>query len=357
MSASAGLIDPFIRGIAVGAILVLGLSSLRAGISASARAVCAAVAVSLVAWLITEADPLWGAMGGNRFLMALALPVAGIYWLFVITVFGDRPVTPLKLLPALLLTISGFFTPLVGGWGGWMWTLRNVASAVLAIHGGLVILRGWRGDLIEGRRRVRGPLFALTILFTLAEVVLALANRVQPIGGWLHFEVGEIYGGIMVAALALSLAVLFLELRPSLIGAAQPVENRADARTEAADRLAVDRLQTAMAAEGWRREALTIGALAAELDLPEHRLRRLINQRLGYRNFADFLNAHRIEAAKRRLADPAEARTTVAVIAFDLGYGSLGPFNRAFRASTGQTPTEWRRRALADALPEMRQAV
>lgn len=357
MSASAGLIDPFIRGIAVGAILVLGLSALRAGIRASARAVCAAVAVTLVAWLITEAGPLWAAMGDTRLLMALAYPVAGIYWLFVITVFGDRPVTPLTLLPALLLTISGFLTPIGGGWGGWLWTLRNVASAILAIHGGLVIMRGWRGDLIEGRRRLRGPLFALTIVFTLAEVTLALTNRVQPIGAWLQFEVGEIYGGVIVAVLAVSLAVLFLELRPSVIGAPRPSDSLADVRGEAADRVAVERLLAEMAAEAWRREALTIGALAEELGMPEHRLRRLINQRLGYRNFAEFLNAHRIEAAKRRLADPAEARMTVATIAFDLGYGSLGPFNRAFRAATGQTPTAWRRHALAEVLPETRKAI
>jgi len=104
-----------------------------------------------------------------------------------------------------------------------------------------------------------------------------------------------------------------------------------------------------MAAEPWRRERLTIGQLAQDLGMPEHRLRRLINGRLGYRNFADFLNARRVEAAKQRLANPNFARTTVAVIAFDLGYGSLGHFNRAFRAATGATPTEWRRRALAEA--------
>ena len=62
------------------------------------------------------------------------------------------------------------------------------------------------------------------------------------------------------------------------------------------------------------------------------------------------------EAAKRRLANPAEARTTVAAIAFDLGYGSLGPFNRAFRTATGSTPSAWRRAALA-ASPELPDAV
>jgi AraC-like DNA-binding protein len=72
----------------------------------------------------------------------------------------------------------------------------------------------------------------------------------------------------------------------------------------------------------------------------------LINDHSGHRNFAAFVNARRIDAAKRRLADPAHARTTVAAIAFELGFGSLGPFNRAFKEATGKTPTEWRRETL-----------
>jgi AraC-like DNA-binding protein len=86
--------------------------------------------------------------------------------------------------------------------------------------------------------------------------------------------------------------------------------------------------------------------LARDLGTPEHRLRRLINLRLGHRNFADFVNGYRISAAKDRLANPADAETTIAVIAFDLGFGSLSPFNRAFRATTGSTPTRWRAEAL-----------
>ena len=85
--------------------------------------------------------------------------------------------------------------------------------------------------------------------------------------------------------------------------------------------------------------------------MPEHRLRRLINDQLGYRNFAAFVNARRIEAAKQVLANPGEARRTIASIAFDLGFGSLGPFNRAFKEETGETPTEWRRRAMGSAEP------
>jgi AraC-like DNA-binding protein len=168
------------------------------------------------------------------------------------------------------------------------------------------------------------------------------------------FMIARPYGGAIFAALILAASVLFLQARPDLFGGSRRAEAARDPRAEAADRLLTDKLDTFLAAEGWRREGLSIGALAGELEVPEHRLRRLINNRLGHRNFADFLNASRIEAAKVRLADPKDARTTVAAIAFDLGYGSLGPFNRAFRAATGSTPTEWRRQALQTS-PDLRE--
>lgn len=124
-----------------------------------------------------------------------------------------------------------------------------------------------------------------------------------------------------------------------------------DAKLVAADRILLAKLTAFMKADGWRKDGLSIAAVAHELGTQEHRLRRLINVRLGHRNFADFVNGYRIEAAKARLADPAQASVTIASIAFDLGFGSLSPFNRAFRAAIGSTPTEWRRSALA-ATPE-----
>jgi AraC-like DNA-binding protein len=78
-----------------------------------------------------------------------------------------------------------------------------------------------------------------------------------------------------------------------------------------------------------------------------HLLRRLINKGLGYRNFAAFLNDHRITEARQRLADPKQAREQISAIAFGLGYASLAPFNRAFRELTGVTPTDYRAQALA----------
>jgi AraC-like DNA-binding protein len=116
------------------------------------------------------------------------------------------------------------------------------------------------------------------------------------------------------------------------------------AEGSSADQRVLEALRQLMRDERiYRHDNITIGALAAKLSIPEYRLRRLINQRLGYRNFNVFLNNHRIEEAKAALADPSQAEVPVITIAMDAGFQSLGPFNRAFKAITGVTPSDYRR--------------
>ena len=89
---------------------------------------------------------------------------------------------------------------------------------------------------------------------------------------------------------------------------------------------------------------VTIGTLATKLRDPEYRLRRLINQQLGYRNFNVLSST--ITGSRRprpRSPIPSQAEVPVITIAMDAGFQSLGPFNRAFKATTGVTPSEYRR--------------
>jgi AraC-like DNA-binding protein len=58
-------------------------------------------------------------------------------------------------------------------------------------------------------------------------------------------------------------------------------------------------------------------------------------------------SGHRIEDAKAALADPEQREVPVLTFAMDAGFQSLGPFNRAFKAATDLTPTEFRRLATA----------
>jgi len=98
----------------------------------------------------------------------------------------------------------------------------------------------------------------------------------------------------------------------------------------------------------YRSDDLSLTSLAARLAVPEYRLRRLINQRLGYRNFNAFINGFRLDEVRAALTDPARRELPVLTIALDSGFQSIGPFNRAFKAATGLTPTEFRKENLAN---------
>ena len=89
----------------------------------------------------------------------------------------------------------------------------------------------------------------------------------------------------------------------------------------------------------YRREGLTLAMLAETVGLGEAALRSLINQELGYRNFNDFLHHYRLQEAAARLTSQ---DLPILSIALECGYGSIGPFNRAFRQRFGMTPTEYR---------------
>jgi AraC-like DNA-binding protein len=97
----------------------------------------------------------------------------------------------------------------------------------------------------------------------------------------------------------------------------------------------------------YAQSAVGIVELADLLGTQEHVLRRVINHGLGYRNFNDFLHTHRLKEAADRLRDPSAQRIPVLTIALEAGYGSIGPFNRAFKERFGMTPTQYRRAPLS----------
>lgn len=116
-------------------------------------------------------------------------------------------------------------------------------------------------------------------------------------------------------------------------------------------------LQQAMETDrAYRDDRLSVASLAARLGVPEYRLRRHINRHLGFRNFNVYVNSYRLADARRWLADPAHGDAPILTIALDAGFGSIGPFNRAFKADTGLTPTEFRAQVLAGGAGQPREA-
>lgn len=279
----------------------------------------------------------------------VSLSGAGFVWLLIVTLFEDRPITAVTLAPATTLTAWGLVGLAVpsGGPAETIIASHHLMQAALAVHALSIISRSWRGDLVEARRRARGPFLAMVAFYTLT---LAGLRTAEILG--LVVPEADLAAALALALMCLTGAVLFLRARGELLGAAGPGPSATPDSAPSPDQPTLDRLDALMAkGEIWRREGLSIGALAEAVGVPEHRLRPLINDHLGFRNFAAFINARRIEAAKALLRDPAQARQTVAAIAYDLGFGSLGPFNRAFKEETGVTPTEYRK---AEASPNLK---
>jgi AraC-like DNA-binding protein len=165
------------------------------------------------------------------------------------------------------------------------------------------------------------------------------------------------FGLLVLAALA-GWSSFYPPPDPAMAGAAMrasadaaggtPIEPGGPASPDAVAPALLRRLDRLMSVERiYRQEGLTIAMLAAKLEVPQHRLRQAINEGLGHRNFNAFLNRYRIDEAKAALADASQRDVPVLTIAMDAGFQSIGPFNRAFKADTGTTPTEFRRDALA----------
>lgn len=216
---------------------------------------------------------------------------------------------------------------------------------------GHMVFVAWRGranDLLESRRRFRMLVVVLTTGLTSAVVIVETwfqEMRLLPDVAFVQAIAFCLFAAALVWA-GLRVVPGILIIGEQAEGAGAQPKRKIDDPNERHDLQTITRLVE----DGkiFLEPNLTISVLAEKAGLPEHRLRQLINQHLGYRNFSDFLNQYRIDEAKVRLADPESRRTQVLVIAMDLGYGSLGPFNRAFKERTGQTPTEFRRQMLAD---------
>ncbi len=299
-------------------------------------------------WPFTHDTPL------KVWIVPLQTAVPGLFWLFSASLFDDHfrlkrwqvglvAITVVcPSLGQLLLRRYGVDLQLL------LIELPQLLEFVLLGLTLLVVARHWHVDLIEPRRQLRiwfctlNGCYILVLIF-LREVVFPDNERLSSLQ---YLPVG----GILLATNALLLRYKNAIWIPAP-GAAQtdvrtpalPVPAPAPEPEPEAPEL-IDALLRLVEDEAVYREmGLTIGQLAARMNLPEYRLRRAINAGLGYRNFNDFLNHYRIREASRRLGDPDQGDIPVLTIALDTGFRSLSSFNKAFKQTFKETPSAYRR--------------
>ena len=377
LTPSSSLLDAALRGVLLALLLVLTLilGRDRPRLPAARAGVLLALGLCIQ---VVGSTPMFEASVPRTWqapFVAVSVGNAVLFWVFVRALFDDdfalRPVHVASWLAvaalaalncAIVAGSASVLAPVIMG-------IQRAVPLLFAVLAAMAAASQWRADLVEGRRRLRVFIVVAGVGYSLGMLAVRLASPRGQLSG--PSATADVAMLLLIAAVVawrmvrLAGSELFPAAQapatiplPPLPAPQPPVEAPADppppepepgpASDPAEDRLA-DSLHQAMAVEhAYRSEDLSIAALAARLSVPEYRLRRLINQRLGHRNFNAYVNGFRLAEAMAALADPSKRELPVLTIALTAGFQSIGPFNRAFKAATGLTPTEFRRKKLAE---------
>ncbi|MEE9434525.1 MAG: helix-turn-helix domain-containing protein [Sphingorhabdus sp.] len=343
-------VDTVIRLMSVGASLLLLLLILVGRVRWSLKIALAGLLIGGSAYLINSSSFLPIPQNFRYAIDLISLITPFWTWLFARIIFERAPSMWLLGILALFYVTGWALANFFEGPHGIGFYIIHITSLALVINLVYVAISGFRDDLIDKRRLIR--------------IFLPLLVGLQA-GGILIYEL--IYGteltystaaddpliqtinGLLIFTLVLLAGLALLNTEADLLAADESSgadETSGAANLSPSQTVLHDKLTSAMSTGGYREAGLTIQTLAETLGAPEHRLRALINRKLGHRNFSSFLNGYRIGEAKEKLADRDAVDLPILTIAMDLGYNSLAPFNRAFRTETGQTPSDFRKSAI-----------
>lgn len=353
------LLDAALRG-ALLVMLLLLVSELRRRLplwratrvgTLMAAGLCVQI-ISSTPWFEATVPWVWQAPA-----VAISVGNAALFWVFAQALFMDdfkwQPWHVGAWLTVVALTLWNCAT-------GWQHAhplglaLQRAVPLVFAVLAVVTASRQWHADLVESRRRLRRFIVATGTAYTLTMLALRLASphgRLSDASSLLDIALLLVIVGGATWRL-LRMQDLELVAAPAFVA---PPPDQAAATVASPDKPNIDdeplaqALHQAMTQDhAYRSEDLTVASLAQRLKTPEYRLRRVINQRLGHRNFNAYVNAFRIDEAKAALANAAQRDLPVLSIALESGFQSIGPFNRAFKAATGLTPSEFLKQHIAD---------
>ena len=338
----------------------LALFSWRVSLRARIWGATCALAIAAYAYC-TSAGTLGGidswsaAYRAPTIFLCAALPA--VFFGFVAVLFDDAPNNSWRILIVVVVGILGLIAQDAQNSLGSIASVLRRALAIGLIGWSLWIL--WRGsatDLVRRRLQTRTVLLSVAGVYVAGVLIVELFTRGADV------STGLLAGNLMsVALITMGIGVSVARwdlLRQPRTSAPHPEAGLARSlastnptpptTTQTRQQAIIDRLQLAMNDQRlYRREKLTVAKLANELDTSEHQLRAAINQGLGYRNFSEFLHRYRLDEAAARLADREQAAIPVLTIALEVGYASIGPFNRAFKARFALTPTAYRHQRLS----------
>lgn len=344
--------DYLIRLISIGSGLTLIAMVVASEVRLAIRVPLIGMLVGVIGYMLNS-TPLMTLKGPlDPWIDLVSLSTPFWIWLMGRRLFEREPEQRIMLCAAALMLLGWFlarFVPFTGLAG---FLLLHTIALALVVDLVRVGIFERDDDLIEERRIVRLWLPLLVALqagqILLVEMLelTSLVDSRQP--------VLSLINSVITLVIMLFASITLFQTNRDLLpveGDEEPANSDEELIPELdlspSEKVLHDKLIAAMEEGAYTAPGLTISALADQLDTPAHRLRALINSRLGHRNFSAFLNRYRIAEAQRMLSSGEHVDLPVLTIAMDLGYNSLPPFNRAFRAISGSSPSEFRKRAFA----------
>ena len=378
MDITLASVDLLLRGAAAGLLVFQLVHLAGSNLPRLHRWALAAFMASVLAYLLcSRPDFASFSWGWKLPALALCLMTAPLLWLAMRVVFDDRFAASFTLGLGLALTWA-LGALVVAGVGGLPVTVvHKLVMIAFAMATLWTVLKDWRSDLVSTRRRLRTWVAGSLGVYVLVVLGCELVFVQTAAPRWL--EVLNLAGIVLLSGLvALASARHTLDewlgsRVPGVEAAASPVVIRPESLDQgkvgavgamgetgpgwlqppgltplppALDRKAAlrERLLGAMGeGRAYAHEGLSLAQLARQVDATPAQLREAINQHLGYRNFNDFLHHYRIDEAAQRLH---RQDLPILSIALDVGYGSIGPFNRAFKQIKGVTPSDFRAQAV-----------
>lgn len=338
-------IDLMARGASIALLALWSWILLRDHRQVLSAKLAVAMSIAISCYLVVTMSWYNRSLPIGIFLALAAGSTPGLFWLFAKAWFNDEGQVRFR---DLALVAASFVNILVGqltfAEGGPINTLSAILFRVfMLLFAAAALFEVWRGregDLVEGRRNIRSRLIIVVGIYVIAIAMSEVAAERE----WMLHEQAHLIGSVAVFAVFAFCGAMFGMRQTELFGVSAVLPKRAVLPSAETDLLAERLLMLMQSEMPHRDETLSIAKLAALLGEQEYRLRRTINRAMGYRNFASFLNGYRLAEVKAALSDATQREVPIITIALDAGFGSLGPFNRAFREAEGMTPSDFRAR-------------
>ncbi|MEM9716104.1 MAG: AraC family transcriptional regulator [Pseudomonadota bacterium] len=336
-----------LRGMVVGTALIIPLILLIQRPKAQLGWATLGLGLAIVSEIVLTLPWAQGSQSGLHFALSLCTALLPLMFAwFVFCIFTDTPLDfrtiPWDIKIVFGLGVCAFLSRMMFKDSPMLETVCQSLAVVTFLGAVAVVLRAGKDDLVNRRRQLRANF--VTTLGVVSAILIGI--DFFPFADVYALEVGIVKSGTIFVLLAVSAAFLF-EPQRDITPKKQATSSGSSGGSDVSDWI-IAKIERTMRDGVWAEEGLTIADLADKVGAPEYLVRRTINQRMGFRNFPTFVNSFRIQAAQDLLADPEHSRKSVLEIAYEVGFASLGPFNKAFKDFSEITPTEFRRQAFAD---------